>query len=115
MKNLYVVKDGLKSIGCKVDINGEQIKGTNFYLLTFGKGNEGHIDEKSTDNWQLYTQIGELATIRKMYKLGVEDKSRARYHCFSTFEKCIEKLKELRDSSLVKICDSDNFSSLVSE
>ena len=79
MKNLYVVKDGLKSIGCKVDINGEQIKGTNFYLLTFGKGNEGHIDEKSTDNWQLYTQIGELATIRKMYKLGVEDKSRARY------------------------------------
>lgn len=108
---LYVVKDGLKDKGF-ISKNGEQVKNTNFYLLTFGKNNEGYIEKKSSDNWLLYTQLGELETIREMNKGGIKDKSNARYHRFPTFEECIEKLKKLCGSSLVVICDSDTFPSL---
>jgi len=113
MRNLYVVKDGLKDKGF-ISRNGEQVKNTNFYLLTYGKNNEGYIERKSPDNWLLYTQIGEIETIRKMNNEGIKDKSNARYHYFPTFEECIEKLKKLCGSSLVVICNSDTFPSLIS-
>jgi hypothetical protein len=109
MKKLFVVKDGLKNQGCKVNSNGEQIRNTNFYLLTYGKNNEGYIEKKAQDNWRLYTQIGELNTIREMHKEGIVDKSQVRYHHFPTFDECIEKLKELCGSSVIEICDSDSY------
>lgn len=108
---LYVVKGGLKDKGF-ISNDGEQIQNTDFYLLTYGKNNEGHIQKKSADNWLLYTQLGELETIRKMNKDGIKDKSNARYHRFPTFEECIEKLNKLCGSSLVVICDSETFPSL---
>lgn len=111
METLYVVKDGLKDKGF-ISRNGEQVQNTDFYLLTYGKNNEGYIERKSIDNWLLYTQLGELETIRKMNKDGIKDKSNARYHYFPTFEECIEKLRKLCGSSLVVICDSATFPSL---
>jgi hypothetical protein len=115
MKKLYVVKDGLKNQGCKVNKNGDQIKGTDFYLLTFGKNNEGYIEKKSNNNWRLYTQVGETETLRRLNKEGIKDKSRIRYHHFATFEKCIDKLYELSNNSAVEICDSDTFTALYSD
>ena len=109
MKKLYVVKDGLKNQGCKVNSKGDQIRDTNFYLLTYGKNNEGYIEKKSPDIWRLYTQIGELETIRKMQKEEIIDKSQVRYYHFPTFAECIEKLKELCGSTEIEICDSDSF------
>jgi len=114
MGTLYVVKDGLKNQGCKVDRNGEQTKNTNFYLLTYGKNNEGYIEKKSSNNWRLYTQIGELESVRELHKAGITDKSNVRYHHFPTFGECIVKLKELCGSASVVICDSDTFPSLIS-
>lgn len=114
MKKLFVVKDGLKNSGCKVNRNGDQIKGTNFYLLTFGKNNEGYIEKKSLKYWLLYTQIGELKTKKELNKAGITDNSNVRYHHFPTFEECIVKLKELCGSASVVICDSDTFPSLIS-
>jgi hypothetical protein len=111
---LYVVKDGLINQGCKVNSNGEQIKGTNFYLLTYGKNNEGYIEKKSKNNWRLYTQVGETETLRRLNKEGIKDKTRIRYHHFATFEECIEKLYELNYNSPIEICDSDTFPSLYS-
>ena len=114
MKCLYVVKDGIKNIGCKVNKNGGQIKGTNFYLLTYGKNNEGYIEKKSLNNWRLYTQVGELEAKRALHKAGITDKSKVRYHHFPTFEECILKLKELCGSTSIEICESDGFNSLIS-
>ncbi|HPY82587.1 MAG TPA: hypothetical protein PLU45_04445, partial [Bacteroidales bacterium] len=106
--------DGLVNQGCKVTKDGEQIRGTNFYLLTYGKNNERYIEKKSQNNWRLYTQVGELETLRKQNKEGVRDKSRIRYHHFATFEECIEKLYELNGNSAIEICDSDTFPILYS-
>lgn len=114
MGALYVIKDGLKDKGF-ISNNGEQVKNTTFYLLTSGKNDEGYIEKKSPNNWLLYTQIGELDTIRKMNRDGIKDKSNVRYYYFPTFEKCIEKLKKLCGSSLVVICDTDTFPSIISD
>lgn len=113
MGNLYVVKDGLKDKGY-ISRNGEQVKNTNYYLLTYGKNNEGYIEKKSPNSWLLYTQIGDIEIIRKMNKDGIKDKYNARYNYFHTFEDCIEKLKKLCGSSMVVICDSDTFPSSIS-
>jgi hypothetical protein len=111
---LYVVKDGLLNQGCKVNKNGEQIKGTNFYLLTYGQNNEGYIEKKSKNKWRLYTQVGEPETLKNNNKEGIKDKYRIRYHHFATFEECIGKLHELNRYSEIEICDSDTFPSLYS-
>ncbi len=111
---LYVVKDGLINQGCKVNKNGEQIKGTDFYLLTYGKNNEGYIEKKSKNKWRLYTQVGEPETLKNLNKEGIKDRYRIRYHHFATFEECIEKLYELNNNSAIEICDSDTFPSLYS-
>lgn len=113
MKKLYVVKDGLKDKGF-ISRNGEQVKNTNFYLLTYGKNNEGFIENKSSNNWRLYTQIGELKTKRELLKAGITDISNVRYHHFPTFEECIIKLKELCGSTSVEICNSDSYNSQIS-
>lgn len=109
MKKLYVIKDGVKNNGCIVDKNGNQVKNTNYYLISFGKGNEGYIEKKSVRNWQLYTQVGEIKTIREMNNKGIKDKSRVRYYHFPTFENCVDKLKELSDNCTIEICDSESF------
>lgn len=111
---LYVVKDGLKDQGCIVNKNGVQKKGTNFYLLTYGKNNEGYIEKKTKNIWRLYTQVGEPEIMKRLDKEGIKDKSRIRYHHFATFEECIEKLYELNHNSAIEICDSDTFPSLYS-
>lgn len=94
MQKLYVVKDGIKGVGyvCK---NGEQVKNTNFYLLTYVfKSNVGKIERKTFNNWLLYTSIGNPTYFEE------------RYSPFSTFEECILKLKELCGSTTVEVCDS---------
>lgn len=112
MKKLYVVRDGLKDNGCIVNRNENQIINTNYYLLTYGKGNEGFIKKRFSNNWRLYTQIGEVETIKKMNNDEIKDKSRVRYYHYPTFEKCIEKLQELCGDTVIKICDSKSFPSL---
>lgn len=117
MSMLYVVKDGLKHIG-HISLNGKQAKNTNFYLLTYGVGNEGYIQKKSSDIWRLYTQVGEQEAIRKLDKDSVPGSPYvpySRYYHFPTFEKCVDKLKELKGNSLIEICDSDSFPLLISE
>ena len=115
MSILYVVKDGLKHIGY-VSQNGEQAKNTNFYLLTYGKGNVGYIEKKSSDIWRLYTLVGQQEAIRKLIKdcVGESTYVPSSYYHFATFEKCVEKLKELKGNSLIEICDSDSFPLLIS-
>jgi|GEM_PF-2404977 len=117
MNILYIVKDGLTHIGY-TSRNGEQAKNTNFYLLTYGVGNEGYIQKKSSDIWRLYTQVGEQEAIRQLNKNRVTESPYvpySRYYQFPTFEKCVDKLKELKGNSLIEICDSDSFALLESE
>jgi len=91
---LYVVKDGIKNVASVIDRNGNRVLGTNYYALTYDfKSNEGYIELKRLNFWILYTQIGQ--------KL-----EQSRYHKELTFEKCIEKLKELKGNDQIIICDS---------
>ena len=92
MIKLYLVKDGIKGVGC-ITKNNEQIFNTNFFLITFDfKSNEGYIEEKE-NFWKLYTQIGQ--------KLNT-----SRYHYLKTFSECIEKLTELSKGKMIEILDT---------
>lgn len=91
---LYLVKDGIMGVGC-ITSNEEQVHGTNFYLITYDfKTNEGYIEKKDESYWRLYTQVGQ--------KLG-----QSRYHKFTAFEQCVEKLKELKGDNKIIICEAD--------
>jgi hypothetical protein len=88
---LYLVKDGIKGVGCIV-INNKQEFGTNFHLITYDfKTNEGYIDKKDENYWRLYTQVGQ--------KPG-----QGRYYKFTTFQLCVEKLKKLKGDDKILIC-----------
>lgn len=55
---LYLVKDGIKDVGC-IAINNNQLFNTNFYLITYNfKSNEGYVDKKDENYWKLYMRIG---------------------------------------------------------
>lgn len=91
---LYLVKDGIKDVGCVMK-NNTQIFDTDFHLITYDfKKNEGYIDKKGEDYWQLYTQVGQ--------KVG-----QSRYHKFPDFRQCVEKLKELNGDDKVVICNAN--------
>lgn len=91
---LYLVKDGIKGVGCVVGENDIQIFNTNFHLLTYDfVTNEGYVDKKDVNYWRLYTQIGQ--------KLG-----QSRYHKLVDFHQCIKKLQELKGDSDIAICES---------
>ena len=91
---LFVIKDGLKGYACLTDKEGHQVLGTNYYALSYDfKSNEGYIEKKGTNNWRLYTQVGQT--------FG-ED----RYYHFGTFEECVEKLKNLKGNNEITICKS---------
>ena len=91
---LYLIKDGIKDVGCVMK-NDNQIFNTDFHLITYDfKTNEGYIDKKEQDYWRLYTQVGQ--------KVG-----QSRYHHFSNFEQCVEKLKELNGDASVVICNAN--------
>lgn len=91
---LYLVKDGIMDIGC-ITINNKQKFGTKFHLITYDfKTNEGYIDKKDENYWRLYTQIGQ--------QFG-----QSRYHKFTAFEQCIEKLKELKGDDKILICKAN--------
>jgi len=100
--NIYLVKDGIQNIGC-ISKNGIQIKGTNFYLITYDfESNEGYIDKKGSNNWLLYTQIGQIL-------------NKSRYHRFNTFEKCLNKLKELKGNDKIFICNEEDVRKIIIE
>lgn len=90
-RTLYLVKDGIKSVGCKLDSNGNQIFRTNFYLITYDFiTNEGYIERKEINEWRLYTQIGQ--------SLG-----QSRYHTKPTLNECIEQLKSLSQGKNIRL------------
>lgn len=90
---LFVVKDGIKNIGY-INNQGNQVLGTNFYLLSYDfKSNEGFIEKKNENCWRLYTQV------EQKWK-------QSRYYSFSTFSDCIQKLIELKQDKNIIICDS---------
>lgn len=94
MAKLYVIKDGIKNVGCIESKDGNQVTGTNFYLISFDfKSNEGYIEQKEISRWRLYTQVGEL-------------KTKTRYYHFPTFTDCVVKLQHLCYPLEVKIIDS---------
>jgi hypothetical protein len=113
MKTLYVVKDGLKDKGL-IRRNGKQVKNTNFYLLTYGRNNEGKIEETQNNIWLLYTQIGEQKAKLKMKKDGIKYNIDIRYYYFSSFQECIEKLQELCGNTKIEICNSETYHLLFS-
>ena len=89
---LYLVKDGIKDVGC-ITINNHQVLDTDFHLITYDfKTNEGYIEKKGENYWRLYTQVGQ--------RIG-----KSRYHQFTAFVQCIEKLKELKGDDEVIICN----------
>jgi len=91
---LFLIKDGIIGVGCTT-LNDKQVLGTNFHLITYDfKTNEGYVDKKGENYWRLYTQIGQ--------KFG-----QSRYHKFTAFEQCIEKLKELKGDEKILICKAD--------
>jgi hypothetical protein len=91
MTKLYLVKDGIKNVGCLIK-NEKQFFNTNFYLLTYDfKTNEGYIDKKGQNYWRLYTQVGQ--------KYG-----QSRYNELPSFKECINRLKELNGNNEVYIC-----------
>lgn len=93
MSKLYLVKDGIKGVGC-ITVKDEQIFNTNFYLITYDfRTNEGYISKKKYNHWRLYTQIGQ--------KVG-----QSRYHELSNFEECLEQLKELKGDDDIIICQT---------
>ncbi len=90
--NLFLVKDGIKGIGCKTDLQENQILNTNFYLLTYDfRSNEGYIEKQQNNTWKVYTQIGQ--------KL-----SESRYHTANNLEECIVILKKLKNDNRIVIC-----------
>ena len=92
--NLFIVKDGIKDIAFISDKSGTQVLGTNYYSISYDfKSNEGYIEKKDHNFWRLYTQVGQ--------KLG-----QSRYHKFSTFEDCIQKLIKLKGDKDIVICNS---------
>lgn len=91
---LYLVKDGVKDVGY-VSKNGKQLFDTNFYLITYDfKTNEGYFEKKHENVWRLYTQVGQ--------KVG-----QGRYHELTSFDQCVEKLKELKGDDKILICNAD--------
>lgn len=89
---IYLVKDGIKGVGCLVNNQGDQIFGSNFYLITYDfKTNEGYIEKKGTKYWRLYTQVGQ--------QLG-----KSRYFKYSDLPECIEKLKTLSSNNELIFC-----------
>ena len=90
--NLFVVKDGIKNVACIVDQEKNQVLETNYYAISYDfKSNEGYIEKKGNDYWRLYTQVGQ--------KIG-----QSRYHKFSNFKECINKLTELKGDDEIIIC-----------
>lgn len=91
---LYLVKDGIKDVGC-ITNNNHQVFDTNFHLITYDfKTNEGYIEKKGEIYWRLYTQIGQKFR-------------QSRYHQFTDFVQCVEKLKELKGDDEVIICNAN--------
>lgn len=97
MNTIYIVKDGIVNIGYVSTFEGHQIKNTNFHLITYDfETNEGYIELKSNNQWRLYTQIGQTI-------------NQSRYYHFSSFNECLEKLKELKGDENIVICNSDDY------
>jgi len=94
---MYVVKDGIDKVGCRINPKtNEQLIGTSFYLLTYNfKSNVGYIEKKTSTIWQLYTSVGT--------SIGLS----SRYHRFDSFEKCINKLKELCNTEVI-VCSNED-------
>lgn len=75
--------------------------------MTFGINNEGYIEKKSFDNWQLYTQVGEKIAY------GLKKNYSSRYKNFRTFDNCIEQLQILGgEQILIKICEFEEYQSI---
>jgi hypothetical protein len=91
---LYLIQDGIKNVGYN-KINDAHSFGSNYYLITYDfKTNEGYID-KRTNNWRLYTQVGQ--------KLNQN-----RYYHFESFDGCIARLIELKGDNEIMICKKYN-------
>jgi len=104
MKTLYVIQDGIKGVGFVSNQFGEQMKNTNFFLLSYNlKSNVGYIEKKAVNTWRLYTSV------------GCSTDFSSRYHHFSTFNECIEKLQTLADPAKIEVCHSDNLPILISD
>ncbi len=97
MNTVYIVKDGIVNVGYVRAMEGNQIKNTNFHLITYDfKTNEGYIELKGDNQWRLYTQIGQSF-------------NQSRYHHFLSFKECLEKLKELKGDENIITCNNDDY------
>ena len=86
MEKIFLVKGGL------ANTPDNPIK-DDFYLITKDfKRNHGYIGKRSDKVWRLYTPLG--------YNKSVTGGKSNYYHHYPTFEECVEKLKELSQSSI---------------
>ena len=91
MEKIYVVKDGIYGVGI-VSNEDKQLKNGTFYLLTYTfNDNIGYIGKRDDGTWRLYTSIGNPPDFKY------------RYHHFSSFEDCVQKLQELSGENKVEV------------
>uniref|UniRef100_UPI0032173406 hypothetical protein n=1 Tax=uncultured Draconibacterium sp. TaxID=1573823 RepID=UPI0032173406 len=101
MSKLYVVKDGIKGVGCVVDKEGNQVFDESFHLITYNfKSDQGYIQPKKA-KWRLYT------TIQK-------NKPAFKEH-YNSFAECVVKLQHLSYPLEIEIIDSLEVEKIKSE
>ena len=102
MNKLYVIKDGIENVGTVMNKNGERLRNTNYYVLSYDYiSNVGYIEKKNEQLWKLYTSVGSSNDFK------------SRYHYFFSFEKCIEVLQKLCNTETeIIICNEEEINLL---
>ena len=83
MEKIFLVKGGF------ANTPDNPIKDDFFLITKDFKGNNGYIGKRSNKVWRLYTHYGSISDVKSSC-----------YHHYPTFEECVQKLKELSQSSI---------------